>query len=784
MAEGNVYIEGIDPSIPQWSTEATLQQIKNILSKENALTSNVSKQIDNLAKGDANTLNVLRQTMGEQAKNNKATEELKDAVVKGNVQEQASINKQTGIFSSIKSYLQDSLRNDDLQLRRQELQNQKLIETLTKQNMQLGMSDVEAKNQAKLDAAIKHADARGADGGLVQGFGDALAKLGSIGVAAEGINAFVQQGFEDRFNLANEIRQSGLMAGFDTVQAGMLNMADMINKTGFTFGQAAEFTQKFAFAVGQRGVQASLEFADSMARPATEYEAGADMMRRFGMDFAQVANMSGVYLESLQNANMLGKLTDQQMRDGMDNFMEGVQATSNVLKVSLEEAAQMISQRLQRDDVNALLALMDPEERAQAQMGIAQIGLSQDSVIGEAILKRISAGDSGSFLREDVFQDLMSTGIGSELVPMVDQIGSLIESGASAEQIQDAMASLGPEFERIIGGATEADKAIIQQNPQLAKIVSEMARMADNITDANKGDIAETSTEKTLGDADTAVVNSMEIMREATVTIEGLMNTQMKAFQVVQEKLNVANDNAIDSMEKLGTEAAGMAAMAVLAAGEIQVAARQIGTAFTDITGYFTKFANEAILKIAESTGMDEAEITKIYEEATKGTITDDGEALEKQQVEEKAESKAMISGRETLDDRKYLRIFDNDSEDMFDEIMSVLTTANPNDMSSQASDLASLLGFNDFNNTFEQNMDAFASAIAAVKETDASQSSEAAARLEKLVEAIGQLDGQYKDRFFRSDEKTASMNQENVDDRKAMVESINALIDALRNPQ
>ena len=86
------------------------------------------------------------------------------------------------------------------------------------------------------------------------------------------------------------------------------------------------------------------------------------MMRRFGMDFAQVANMSGVYLESLQNANMLGKLSDQQMRDGMDNFMEGVQATSNVLKVSLEDAAQMIAQRLQRDDVNALLALMDPKK--------------------------------------------------------------------------------------------------------------------------------------------------------------------------------------------------------------------------------------------------------------------------------------------------------------------------------------------------------------------------------------------------------------------------------------
>ena len=41
----------------------------------------------------------------------------------------------------------------------------------------------------------------------------------------------------------------------------------------------------------------------------------------------------------------------------------------------------------------------------------------------------------------------------------------------------------------------------------------------------------------------------------------------------------------------------------------------------------------------------------------------------------------------------------------MFDEIMSVLTTANPNDMSSQASDLANLLGFNDFNNTFDDNL-------------------------------------------------------------------------------
>ena len=119
MAEGNVYIDGIDPSIPQWSTEATLQQIKNILSKENALTSNVSKQLDGVAKGEAAQLAMLRQTLGEQAKTNKATQELTDAVEKGTAQEMQSARQQSGVINNIKSYLMDSLRNDELQIKRQ-----------------------------------------------------------------------------------------------------------------------------------------------------------------------------------------------------------------------------------------------------------------------------------------------------------------------------------------------------------------------------------------------------------------------------------------------------------------------------------------------------------------------------------------------------------------------------------------------------------------------------------------------------------------------------------------
>ena len=40
------------------------------------------------------------------------------------------------------------------------------------------------------------------------------------------------------------------------------------------------------------------------------------------------------------------------------------------------------------------------------------------------------------------------------------------------------------------------------------------------------------------------------------------------------------------------------------------------------------------------------------------------------------------------------------------------------------------------------------------------------------------------EDRFFRSDEKTANMNKENVEDRAKLVGKIEDLIDALRNPQ
>ena len=59
------------------------------------------------------------------------------------------------------------------------------------------------------------------------------------------------------------------------------------------------------------------------------------MMQRFGLNFTETVGMAGTYLDTLRNANLLGKMNEEQMRNGMEDFMEGVQSTSNTLKVSL-----------------------------------------------------------------------------------------------------------------------------------------------------------------------------------------------------------------------------------------------------------------------------------------------------------------------------------------------------------------------------------------------------------------------------------------------------------------
>ena len=104
--------------------------------------------------------------------------------------------KQAGILEGILNY---GRINNELQKKRQDNTQSIVFAKLMKD----GLSKEDATYKAKVDS-------------LVEGAKEGAAFMGKAAVgitAASGFNA--SRSIEDRFNLANEIRQSGLMAGFD-----------------------------------------------------------------------------------------------------------------------------------------------------------------------------------------------------------------------------------------------------------------------------------------------------------------------------------------------------------------------------------------------------------------------------------------------------------------------------------------------------------------------------------------------------------------------------------------
>jgi hypothetical protein len=152
MAEGEVFINGLGPGVPQWSTEKTLAEIKAILAKENILTSDVSKRIDNVAKGNAETVKVLRETVANERANQKATQKLTE-VTKSQIQEEKTSR---GIFSNIYKGIQDLIRHEQLTEQYNAKRAQSLEDALTKKYELGGKVDpVNARFQAKMDMVTK-----------------------------------------------------------------------------------------------------------------------------------------------------------------------------------------------------------------------------------------------------------------------------------------------------------------------------------------------------------------------------------------------------------------------------------------------------------------------------------------------------------------------------------------------------------------------------------------------------------------------------------------------------
>ena len=545
MAE-DVFISGLGPGVPQWSNEATQRQVLNALNSGFSSNTDINRQImqalSSLSRDEAGSAAKLSELLNG-IKNTETT------IKKGNATDAVNANtnkKQTGFLKSLTNILSDTNRTA-----KRQLDITKRIADYEKQ----GLTTSEANLRANIESSAN-------DMGSL--WGDVKTVLAGV-AAAVGVvstaNTKTIAGATNRFNLAQEMRQSGLLAGMDSAGAGLLGLSKTISRSNFTFGEAADFTRQFSQAVGITGVKASMQFANTLAKSG---EGNSDMMQRFGMEFSEVAEIAGTYMESVRSIGQLDKLSDNQMRMGMDNFMDTVVSTSNVMKINLQDAANMIADTLKQDRFASQLALMEPAMRKNVEAMVGRFG-GEGTILGSGIATAMAAGSTQDFLQTDVAQQLQGDVIGQKLLPLITQMAETART-QGPDAANALYANMGPQFESIIQFARE-NKALVNLDEGMARaLITQLATMGQTIADADKGTV-ETSTE------DKAIVSLIEAQRFAKIASEATETLVLSAAD-----LGTTLNQFVESSLILTRETATLAAATSSFTGGVRKFELSLGT--------------------------------------------------------------------------------------------------------------------------------------------------------------------------------------------------------------
>jgi hypothetical protein len=566
MAE-EVIISGVGNGPPDFATEQTQKQIRDALSNIQGITpSQVSSLIKAISNGDKSVEDAIKGLSNVNSKADKAQLD-KLTKMRETLADSANLDKE-----ALK------VAKEQIRLEKNSLsQLSSLLKDVTR--------EIDANNISIGEGlGIAMAGVAGVAGTVVSAAAGAVTALAAASNAA---NSFAIQLGEDRFNLANEIRQSGLATTLTNTESSMMGFAEMVNQSSFTLGQAAEFTRDFGRAVGGLGIQRSMQLVEDMAYAGAE---GANMMQRFGMDFNQVKNVAGEYLETVRNLGMLDRMNDQQLRSGMMDFMDTVTVTSNILKVNIEEAAKMVANTLaQRDDLTAMLATLPTDLRNNVQNVVAAMG-AQGTQFGESIAQFVAAGGMQNFLTTEQGQAVAGSAFGQEFLPILEQIGNQILAGGDLGQI---LASTEGQLANLIGSAQDGGfAAMIRQNadPMIRELLSDLIRMQDTIGDANAGNRADTT--RTGLEDDRAFVDRAMVAQEQALALDNVLNALGKAFDYGENltKLNAANLALIQELEQtiipaIDTVAPSIAAGTVL----IQESLTNLATVVADAVGVISR---------------------------------------------------------------------------------------------------------------------------------------------------------------------------------------------------
>jgi hypothetical protein len=371
-------------------------------------------------------------------------------------------------------------------------------------------------------------------------------KTGILMAAAKGVvdlaTGAVQQGFAERFAMVAEMRQAGLLAGMSGAEAGFIEMSKTISNANFTFGEATEFTKRFAQAVGVNGVKSALTFANTVA--SSTVKNGMGYMEKYALEFGQVSTIAGEYIDTLRIGGQLRGMDDRSMRAGMEDFMSNVEMTSNVLKISMEEAANLMQKALGPDSV-ALLATLPKEQREAIEEGFLSVN-AQGNPMAETLAKRLAAGSRAAFQQTAEWQEMAGTAPGREVLKFVEEMALKLQTG-DTKSFQSGLAEGFPELaDRLIELSSRGGVRVqLLNDPQLASMIGQIITAAQTYGDADKG---------TKGGADQpaekAMMANLIQLREAAVLNESAINNHMKTFTKILQDLvkihrNIARSTAL-----------------------------------------------------------------------------------------------------------------------------------------------------------------------------------------------------------------------------------------------
>ena len=535
MAENDIYIAGLGPGVPEWSNEITQQQILDALRSGFGGTDSSNQQIvaalGKISTGDKSAESTLKELLG-------SNEKITNAIEQNTANEKTSEMKTMTIFSSMKDLLISG--NKIAREQTEQLKRDKAFERNVRQKMSKdggGKSEAEARMEASFDTVSQNF--KEAKDSIV----NVVGILSAAYSGSKAMNAMVREGADQRFDMAQEIRQSGLMAGMDTASAGLINLSKTISGANFTFGEAQQFTQQFAQAVGVRGVEASMLFSNQLAQSGKD---GGNMMQRYGMEFREVAEIAGTYMESLRSIGQLDQLSDTQMRSGMDDFMKNVVSTSNTMNINLQDAANMIKDTLKQDKFASMLALLEPDRRETVTAMVGKFGGDQ-TMLGQGIGTALAAGSTQEFLMTEIGQMLQGDVIGQQLIPIITKLADVGRTQGTDAALE-MYSQLGPQLQGLIEFGKD-NKALILTNEGLGRtLVAQTAATIENIDKANAGETPLTGEDKTM-------ITAKEIFRQQVIAGESVQNVLIESADVAENlgELNIVLLNKTNELRKMGT---------------------------------------------------------------------------------------------------------------------------------------------------------------------------------------------------------------------------------------